>query len=133
MLPRLRKFQKRNEPPPTLFYALAGLFVFAMLLFLANSNWKLYKKRTELEGQINALQNEVTSLEERNRELKSGIVETQTPEYIERTARERLNLKKPGEKVVAVVIPESQKTASQEQKKRWWENWWEKLLEKIGL
>lgn len=103
--------------------------MFAILLFLANSNWKLYKKRTALEGQINTLQNEVTSLEERNRELQSDIAEAQTPEYLERMARERLNLKKPGEEVVAVVIPESQEAVSQEQEK----SWWEKLLEKIGL
>lgn len=103
--------------------------MFAALLFLANSNWKLYKKRGAIENQIAVLQNEVAELEQKNEELQSDIAEAQTPEYLERVARERLNLKKPGEEVVAVVIPESQETVSQEQEK----SWWEKLLEKIGL
>jgi len=55
------------------------------------------------------------------------LASTKTEEYLEQTARERLNLKKPGEQVVAIVPPEKQEEKQQLTK----QNFWQKILEKI--
>jgi len=131
MLPRISKFKKGNAPTAALLPVLFGLLLMAVLfIFLAGSNLRLYGKRASLERQLDALRGETAELEKRSLELQSDIVRTQTEEYTEEVARERLNLKKPGEEVVAVVVPESgqEGTSSEEQ-----QSWLEKILEKIGL
>lgn len=108
---------------------LLGLLVVGLIVILANSNWKLYRKRVAIDEEVSILQDEFIKLKERTEELEVDIAKIQTQEYLERTARERLNLKKPGEEVVAVVIPGSgqEERRSAEQK----QSWWEKILEKM--
>lgn len=51
------------------------------------------------------IQAQITSIEKQNLELKKEIQRFQTSEYIEREAREKLGLVKPGEKVIIEVEP----------------------------
>lgn len=48
--------------------------------------------------------NRVTRLTEKNNQLKKQLVQAQTPDAIEKIARDQLNLSKPGETIV--VIPD---------------------------
>ena len=51
------------------------------------------------------IQAQITSIEKQNIQLKKEIQRFQTNGYIEREAREKLGLVKPGEKVIIEVVP----------------------------
>jgi len=53
----------------------------------------------------------IEELKETKQKLEARLAELQTKEAVEREAKERLNLKKPGEKVV-VVVPEKKDSAA---------------------
>lgn len=54
----------------------------------------------------------IDGLKRKKQELEAALAEIQTKEAVEREAKARLNLKKPGEEVV-VVVPEKKINAPQ--------------------
>lgn len=74
------------------------------------------------------LKAEIESLEKQREELSQKISQTQTESFLEKEARERFNLKKPGEEAVVILAPEEKKEEVKEQK-----TFWQKILEKIGF
>ncbi len=71
--------------------------------------------RTQSADMIKKIQ----ELEGKKRELEMELAEIQTHEAIEREAKDRLNLKNPGEEVV-VVVPQKEDTASSASPKSFW-------------
>lgn len=96
--------------------------------FLSFSNARLYQRRMDLSNQAGTLQNEVDRLDQDNKKLHNRLEQAGTQEYLEKTARERLNLKKPGEEVVAVIAP---RETGEEQEKSAEKNPWQKIFKKI--
>ena len=79
-----------------------GILVFESYLIISSSQsvWSLWQKQGEAEKK----RQEVEKLEVENRRLQSRLAYEQSPQFVEKQAREKLNLVKPGETVV--VIPE---------------------------
>ena len=96
--------------------------------FLVYSNWKISQKRAELTSKIEALKTEIQILEEKNRQLGAGILETEKESYWEEKIRQE-GYKKPGEVEVVVLPPEKELSTSTEKQK----NFFEKFLEKFGF
>ena len=107
-------------------------------------NFKINKKRSELNSRVNSLKQEISVLEKRNEELKTQTSLILEEEYLEKEAREKLNLKKPGEKVVTIIPEEKENNKSLYQKieeisypsnlKEEWQNRRQKMLsEKIDV
>ncbi|NLJ75505.1 MAG: septum formation initiator family protein [Firmicutes bacterium] len=59
----------------------------------------------KLKQDIITLQKEIEALELRGRQLEEEIANWQSPEYVERVAREELGLVKPGETVYILSKP----------------------------
>ena len=59
----------------------------------------------KLKQDIISLQKEIAALEMRSRQLEEEIANWQSPEYVERVAREELGLVKPGETVYKLSQP----------------------------
>ena len=79
---------------------------------------------------VQALEKEIAAQEKKNEELKSSLNSASQESYLEKEAREKFQLKKPGEKVVAVLPPEeTPETKPAESPK----NFFEQILEKLGL
>jgi len=121
-----KKFKKKKSFQTIFFQVLFGLFAITIAVFLIVSNFKINKRRQELISQITFLEKEIQILEEKNEQLKAGIARTESESYLEREARERLGLKKPGEEVVAIKKVESEEAEKPEEK-----NFWDKIWEKI--
>lgn len=64
-----------------------------------------------LKNESRDIQSRIHELESKKSELEQYLTELQTEEAIEREAKERFNVKKPGEEVV-VVIPQKKEEAS---------------------
>jgi len=106
MIPKKRK--KKKSLVDFFFSILLGFFVLAIVGLLVFSNLKIKERRKELTSQTEALKEEIQKLEERNAQLKSGISQSLSPDFLEKEARERLGLKKPGEEVVVVKKVETE-------------------------
>ena len=67
---------------------------------------RITRETTVLRREARKGEEEIVALTARKAELEARITELETPEAIEREAKEKLNLKKRGETVV-VVVPEN--------------------------
>lgn len=65
---------------------------------------ELYMQKRQVDSEISRLENQSNTLKKGNQQLSELIKYLDTEEYKEREAREKLNLKRPGEQVV--VLPE---------------------------
>ena len=102
---------------PTIFI----LLVLVMLIaFFAFTNYKLFKKRSTLNSQIDNLQTEIDLVENRNKKLKVTQENMEGDEYIESVARNQLDLRKPGEDVIVIQkSPASVKNSGEARETLW--------------
>ena len=127
-----KKLKKRKQFSQTLIFSIVlCLFTLGVIGFLVISNVKMNQKRTELTARIELLKKQIEELEKKNSEIKSGISQTQTQDYLEKEARERLNLKKPGENVVTILSPKEGEESHEKEPKNFWEKLWEQIKSKI--
>jgi cell division protein FtsL len=110
-----------------MYYLLLLLLLSVVIGFLAYSNWRINKRRTELISKIQYLQQEIQVTEKKNQELKSGISQGSSQSYLEEIARTNLGLKKPGEEVVVVLPPPEKETETKKEE----QGIWQRILEKI--
>lgn len=85
---------------PNLILAVTSIVALLILFSLAqemNKRWQVQREATRLQGEINKMERRVVELNQLNEYFS-------TPDYRERLAREQLNFRAPGEKVV--LIPE---------------------------
>ncbi|MFC1789537.1 septum formation initiator family protein [Patescibacteria group bacterium] len=124
----LAKKTNKKKLETIIFSIVLIVLAISIVGFLVISNWKITQKRNNLNIKIESLKQEIQELEEKNSELKDGVNQTQSEEYLEQVAREQLNLKKPNEEVVAIQSATETVESTFEEK-----NFWQKFLEKIGL
>jgi cell division protein FtsB len=130
MISSRQKFQNGKENSVAPFSFIAGLVLLGVIGYLAIADWRIYRAGAELKQRLTILQEQMQKLEQRNAELEMLLAKTQTEDYLEKTARERLNLKKPGENVVAIVPPEKQEAGLQKTQETK-QTFWQKILEKV--
>jgi len=124
---RIRKSKKRNSVQTIFFQIFLAIASLALIVFLIVSNLRISEKRSKLTTQIQTLQKEIQTLQEKKAKLEAQITQGQNEEYIEKRARE-LGLKKPGEEVVAIKKIELEKNSQKsEHKKSFWQKIWEKI------
>lgn len=63
----------------------------------------------------------IAELRQKKAQLEAYVEELQTKEAVERRAKERLNLKKPGEEVVVVMPPEKKEEPQTHEATTTWE------------
>ena len=79
------------------------IFIVGFSTFNFYSN---YKKINSLETEIHNLNSKIKQAQKKNQELKEKMVNVQSNEFIEKNARTKLGLVKPGE-VLVIPIDES--------------------------
>jgi cell division protein FtsB len=76
----------------------------AVVIGLTSSVFDLWKRRDIVRDRQAALE----KVRGENRRLKEALADAQTPEFVEREARNRLNLGKPGETIIIMeAVPEA--------------------------
>ncbi len=81
----------------------------AVVLLLGMSFGREYIRNQQIQRTIAALEIKEVQLSSRNREIASLNRELETGLYLEREARSRLGLVKPGERVVILPSPEGER------------------------
>jgi cell division protein FtsB len=102
----------------------------AILVFIAAGIIDEVQRRKAVQAEISAIEDEVARLEAQRERLTSLIEHADSPEFLEREARLRLGLQRPGEKVFIVsdrgglsqeLIPGDEDDASEQSNiRRWW-------------
>jgi len=83
----------------------SSLAIFALLIVLGLISWAVFNSLSQqksVDFQAQKLEQEIQELEQQNVELASLIDYFASNEYIEKEAREKLNLAQPGEKVIII-------------------------------
>lgn len=124
MIPKKRN-KKKSKWGSVIFSTVLGTVFLLAIVFLFTSNLKINKKRQELISHVGFLQEETRILKDKNEELRAGISQTLKEDFLEKEARERFNLKKPEEEVVAVLSSETvgkkiENEPEKKSKKVWW-------------
>ena len=123
----MKNFQERNKLQRTLFSfpaMIGGLF------FIVLATWgmiNVLRTTYALNKEITRLKSEIAGAEATRKDYETQMSEIQTPEGIDREARSRFNLKKPGEEVVLFVddskkttaVPESKVASAYHTMQRW--------------
>lgn len=121
---RIKKGSRKNILSPVLII----ISILAVIGFLIFSNLRISQRRTELKSQIEAIEKKIQLLEEKNTELRAGIIKTESESYWEEKIREQ-GYKKPGEEQVVVLPPEESKEKETKAEK----SFWQKFLDQLGF
>ena len=120
---------KKNKKIKSIKGKVFSVFLIALVLFIIGfiviTNWKINKRRNELTDKISLLKQEVQKLEEKNKELKEKKLDSESEDYLEKVARDQLDLKKPGEEVIVVQKEPAFTKSSSELKKE--KSWWDRF------
>ncbi|MHB8172485.1 MAG: FtsB family cell division protein [Thermincolia bacterium] len=96
----LRK--KTASPKKTPLLRIITLMVVGYLFFAFGSQ---FLKLNQMDQEVANIKEQINSLEGKNRETKNEIRQLKSDTYVERIAREKLGLVKPGETVIFPVKP----------------------------
>jgi cell division protein FtsB len=106
MVTNFKKNIKRNSSRQIIIH-IGGILIVIVFVILIIADIKIYKKRKEFTAQVNKLQAQIEEMQKSNEALKEGIVKSDDSQYIEKIAREQLDLQKEGEQVVSFIVPQS--------------------------
>ena len=125
MVSKFQKIKRADHYQSIFFAAFFGILIVIFVWFLITSNLKMYQKRSELQAKVDAFKKEVQALEEKNAGLQAQVVESTQTDYLEKEARERFNLQKPGEEVAVILPAEKKEEPPKEESGEWWNifNW----------
>lgn len=122
-----RRKLKRREEYPRLKRWVGGILILGLLIFLGRVNWQVWQKQKQANQTLRNLKAQADQLRKEKEDLEKKLQEVDETSYLEKIAREKLNLKKPGEKVVAFV--QTPVVSSREEKPSlgWWQKWWQTI------
>jgi cell division protein FtsB len=107
-----RKEKRDNSKNWVKFFLIVCLASFAIVAY---SLFKETYKKRQIQEEVKKLQEQATSLEQGNQKLKGLIDYFRTQNFSEKEAREKLNVKKEGEKVVILRSQEEQEEEAKEE------------------
>lgn len=132
-------FKKKQKAfsSKNIFFLIFIIFLFLLIFtMLVIANLRIMNKKKELALQMSNLQNQIADIEKSNANLKKGIAQATDANYMEKVAREELDMQKPGEKVVSFIAPKTKPLQIEEQNisKKWFSwlsNSWQWLKNKF--
>jgi cell division protein FtsB len=101
-----------------IFFLFVGIGIILITTWLIIGNLRINQKRRELDLKINSLIEEIQKLQEEEGSLQSQIFRTkeEEDEHLEEVAKDKLDLKREGEKVISVVFEPDKENPEQNQK-----------------
>ena len=127
----ITKRRKKGKPYQIALFSLFFIvLIFILVGFFFYSNWKTYQQRRGLNLRIESLKKDISALQEKKKELEASASQFSQEEYLEKVAREQLNLQKSGEQVVTVLPSEEEKKGEEPKEEK---SFWQKVLDRIGF
>ena len=95
------------------------MFLIIIAAGASYSGARMVREALLLQRESADMRAKIEQLKIKKKELEAELAEMQTKEMVEWEAKERMNLKKPGEEVV-VVVPEKKEAATVAPATNWW-------------
>lgn len=95
----------RTRPRSPLIAKLLLLAGCGALVFVVSAMIRETQRRNAVASEIHAMESEIAKLEQQRARVSDLLKQAETPDFLEREARLRLGLQKPGETVL--IVPES--------------------------
>jgi cell division protein FtsL len=99
-------FKKQKGGEYKLMLKTFAILFLAVTILLIFANIKLYNKKQELKRQIENYSLQIEKIQKNNEKLKEEIANSDNQDYIEKVAREEINMQKSGENAVSFVMSE---------------------------
>jgi cell division protein FtsB len=115
--------RKKNRPDfgKNFFSIVFSFIVIFLIVFLTISNLKIYQRRNHLRDQIEDKEREIIELSEKIKDIKVFEEDDSDNDYhLEKIVREQLLLKKEGEEVIFITLPEREKEETEEKEETNW-------------
>ena len=109
MISSFKKKQKSNTPDSFFSSPLVKIFLLTVIIFLVFANVNVYKDKNKINLQIDSLKQKLQNMQKKNDTLQNGIAKADDKDYIEKVAREELDLQIKNEKVITFTMPKVQK------------------------
>ncbi len=126
-----RTNQKTGKAKETAARVFVVVLFAAFALFLAVSNIKIKAQRQQIEEKIAQISGRIETLKEEKALFEAKISGKSDPAYLEKEAREKFNLKKPGEQVAIIINSQEQTDKTPQSQESGVVNWPQNLLYKI--
>jgi len=125
MVANFRKKQKSGTPDSFFSSPFIKVGFLIIIIFLIFADIKVYKEKNKLDRQIDNLEKKIQTMQDKNNMLEEGIARSDDREYIEKIAREELDLQMKDETVVSFIMPKQQEDENKEADKNYWnpKNW----------
>jgi cell division protein FtsL len=89
-------------------------FLLLAFIWLVVNVVNIYYRKYKINKEIEDLKAQISSAEKSNQQISEMIDYLGSRDYLEKEAREKLNMKKPGEEVVIIEPPKQATTSSSE-------------------
>lgn len=99
-------FKNKRKTRKLIYSKISLLIALAIVIFMSMSTYNIYKKYRESADNKKGAMGELSSLEQRNKELSSRIDRLKTDRGLEEEIRKKFNVAKEGEGVV-IIVPKS--------------------------
>ena len=109
MISSFKKKQNSNTPDSFFSSPLVKIFLLTVIIFLVFANVNVYKDKNKINLQIDSLKQKLQNMQKKNDTLQNGIAKADDKDYIEKVAREELDLQIKNEKVITFTMPKVQK------------------------
>ena len=106
----MKDFQERNKFKRMLFSFPVMICILFLIVFAGWGMFNVLRTKYALDKEIARLKLEIAKAETTRKDYDAQMSEIQTADGMDREARSRFNLQKPGEEVV-VFVDDSKKTA----------------------
>ena len=125
MVANFKKKQKRDASDSFFSSHFIKIFLLIIIIFLVFADIKVYKDRRKFNLQIDSLKEKIQTIQKKNNILEQGIDRADDKDYIEKVAREELDLQIQDEKVVSFIMPKPQQKEEINISKNYWnpKNW----------
>lgn len=131
MIASFKKKQK-NDLRERIFSSKITKFVFLIvILTFILVDIKIYKDKKKFDSKMSLFKERTEEIKKENKNLRRQIEKTDDQDYIEKIAREELDLQREGEKIVNFIMPESKKAQDSAEKNFFnFGNWMEWISQK---
>lgn len=130
MISDFKKKQKSKSPNNNLILILSLILSLIIFIFLIIANLRIFQKKQELSLQLINLEKQTEEIKNNNTKLKEGIQKATDNDYIEKVAREQLNLQKNDESTAIFLMPKPQeeKAKNQDNQSNWFIKIWQNII-----
>lgn len=123
MIADFKKKQKETGPERFFSSNFIKILFLVIIIFLFVKDIEVWREKRKFDKQVKALEDKIMEVKDKNSNLEEAIARSDDKEYIEKIAREELDLQIQGEKVVTFVAPQNKEEKKEQEENNFFKVW----------